>query len=570
MSTRTQGRCALSAAVLASCCIAVPGALAQAVRPPQPAASAARAHAAPARAAPAFAARPCTSVTTDPTMVLTLGKSRVVPLDFAAARIVVGGEGSSRAGTPVPIEQVARGAAGATAAGAQSRAQSNGVADTDITLLSPTELFMLGRRPGSMNIVVQGTDGRCVVKDIVVAIDPGTLQAQLHAVMPEQSGVMVRAADTNLVLTGTVADAATLQQVLAIADSYADRKRIVNLLRVAAPQQVMLEVKIAEVSKNLLDRLGLNFERAFTNAAGVTNIISGIIGGGASLFSHVHGGPGLPNGVTSSTQLGIDANRKDGIVRVLAEPNIVAISGQSASFLSGGKIFIPVSQNTAGTVPTITLEEKEFGVGLKFMPTVLDGRINLKIVSEVSELSQTGTPFTAVGGQVAILPSMTTRRVDTTVQLGDGQSFAVAGLIKNNMTEALNKLPGLGEAPVLGALFRSTEFQTDQTELMFVVTPHLVKPLAAPVALPTDVHVPPNRSDVLLMGTGEGAPHPASPAAVAPAPAAAPAPAPAAPPPRPSSQAEPSPVPMSQLASAPTATLPAQASAAAARADTTP
>jgi pilus assembly protein CpaC len=564
MSTRTQARPAWSAAVLGCCCLAAPMAMAQPVSQPQAAASAPRAHAARARPAQAFAARPCTSVTTDPTTVLTLGKSRVVPLDFPAARIVVGGEGSSRAGTPVPIEQVARGAAGAAAA-AQSRGPSNGVADTDITLLSPTELFMLGRRPGSMNIVVQGTDGRCVVKDIVVAVDPGTLQAQLHAVMPEESGVTVRAADANLVLTGTVADASTLQQVLAIADSYADRKRIVNLLRVAAPQQVMLEVKIAEVSKNLLDRLGLNFERAFTNGAGVTNIISGIIGGGASLFSHVHGGPGLPNGVTSSTQLGIDANRKDGIVRVLAEPNIVAISGQSASFLSGGKIFIPVSQNSSGTAPTITLEEKEFGVGLKFTPTVLDGRVNLKIVSEVSELSQTGTPFTAVGGQVAILPSMTTRRVDTTVQLGDGQSFAVAGLIKNNMTEAVNKLPGLGEAPVLGALFRSTEFQTDQTELMFVVTPHLVKPLPGPVALPTDVHVPPNRSDVLLMGTGEGSRPAASPPNVAPVPAPAPMPAPAptsVPPtaPRPTSQAEPAPVSTSQVQPAPMPALPAAGS----------
>jgi pilus assembly protein CpaC len=136
------------------------------------------------------------------------------------------------------------------------------------------------------------------------------------------------------------------------------------------------------------------------------------------------------------------------------------------------------------------------------------------------------------------------------------------------MTEALNKLPGLGEAPVLGALFRSTEFQTDQTELMFVVTPHLVKPLPGPVALPTDVHVPPNRSDVLLMGTGEGSRAPATPANVSPAPA--PAPAPAAPAPRPSSQAEPSPVTTSQVASVPVATLPIQASAGAAPGDITP
>jgi pilus assembly protein CpaC len=137
---------------------------------------------------------------------------------------------------------------------------------------------------------------------------------------------------------------------------------------------------------------------------------------------------------------------------------------------------------------------------------VLDGgRVNLKLVSEVSELSQTGSPFTTFGGFTAILPSMTTRRIDTTVQLGDGQSFVVAGLIKNNMNEALNKFPGLGEVPVMGALFRSTEFQTDQTELMFVVTPRLVRPLTAAVTLPTDNHIVPVSSQVMLMGTGEGA-----------------------------------------------------------------
>ena len=147
--------------------------------------------------------------------------------------------------------------------------------------------------------------------------------------------------------------------------------------------------------------------------------------------------------------LNIDGERQDGVVRVLAEPNIVAISGQSASFLSGGKIFIPVAQEpgVTGGITRITLEEKEFGVGLKFTPTVLDGgRVNLKLVSEVSELTQTGSPFTTVGGFTAILPSMSTRRIDTTVQLGDGQSFVVAGLIKNNMTEALNKFPGLGRS----------------------------------------------------------------------------------------------------------------------------
>jgi pilus assembly protein CpaC len=189
---------------------------------------------------------------------------------------------------------------------------------------------------------------------------------------------------------------------------------------------------------------------------------------------------------------------------VLAEPNIMAISGQSASFLSGGKIFIPVAQAGNGGAPTITLQEKEFGVGLKFSPTVLDGtRVNLKLVSEVSELSQTGSPFTTVGGVTSVVPSLTTRQVDTTVQLNDGQSFAVAGLIRNSVTQTLSRFPGLGDIPVLGALFRSTEFQKDQTELIFIVTPRLVRP-AANLAAPTDNHAEVGAARAVLLGKAEG------------------------------------------------------------------
>ena len=206
------------------------------------------------------------------------------------------------------------------------------------------------------------------------------------------------------------------------------------------------------------------------------------------------------------TALSIDGQNDDGLVRMLAEPNLMAVSGQSASFLSGGKIFIPVSQTNSGSAggSTITLEEKEFGIGVRFTPTVMDGtRINLKLVSEVSDLSQTGSPFSTVNGVVSILPSLSVRRADTTVQLNDGQSFVIAGLIKNNSTAAVKRFPGLGEVPVLGALFRSSEFQKDQTELLFVVTPRLVKPLAEVPILPTGNHLEPKPADVLLYGTVE-------------------------------------------------------------------
>ena len=443
-------------------------------------------------------------------------------LDFPVARLIVGGQAASRAGRPVAVNAPPP-PGGSAAPQPAPQAASDGVADTEITLLSPTELFFLGKKTGSMNVVLQSADGRCVVKDIIVTVDPDSLQAKLGELIPEETGIKVRGADTSLVLTGSVSDAVRLEQVLSVANSYGDPKRLVNLLRVSAPQQVMLEVKIAEVSKTLLDKLGSSFAANRSASSGLNNysLASNLLSGGAGVFQALRIGKG---------SITIDAEKNDGLVRVLAEPNIMAISGQSASFLSGGKIFIPVAQDPGnGTgVARITLEEKEFGVGLKFTPTVLDGRVNLKVVSEVSELSQTGSPFTTIGGMTAIIPSMSTRRVDTTVQLGDGQSFVVAGLIKNNVTEALNRIPGLGEVPVMGALFRSTEFQTDQTELMFVVTPRLVKPLLTAATLPTDNHVVPSRADVYLMGSGEGA-TPLRPSASAadamPAPAAPAAPA---------------------------------------------
>jgi len=449
--------------------------------------------------------KPCASVTVDPPTSLALGKSQVVRLNFPAARVIVGGQTTSRAARPASNEDAP--GTQRTASAPQAAAANDGVADIEITLLSPTELFFLGRKTGSMNVILQSNDGRCVVKDVVVTIDPETLQAKLNELMPDERDVKVRGADNSLVLTGSVSDIVKLDQMMTLAGSYVDGKKVMNMLRVTAPQQVMLDVKIAEVSKTLLDRLGASVDVTRTASSGLNSysLISNFLSGGGGLLQALRAGTG---GIT------IDAQKNDGIVRILAEPNIMAISGQAASFLSGGKIFIPVSQESAGGgAGRITLEEKEFGVGLKFTPTVLDGRVNLKVTSEVSELSQSGSPFTTVAGFTAVLPSMTTRRVDTTVQLGDGQSFVVAGLIKSNLTEAVNKIPGLGEAPVVGALFRSTEFQNDQTELMFVVTPRLVKPMGGSVRLPTDNHVAPSRNEIMLNGTGEGAaPAPSTPA----------------------------------------------------------
>jgi pilus assembly protein CpaC len=470
--------------------------------------------AAPAYGADQPAVRSCTTVVVAPGSQVMLGKASVIPLPAPVARIVASG---LLAG---PGKVVAPPAA--AAGGGESS-----VADMDVLLLSPTDLFLRGKKAGTSNLILQDANGVCYLHDIVVSVDPAALQAKLAELMPEEKGIVVKSAGDAIVLTGNVSGAATLDEALRVAGGYGDSKHLVNLMRVTAPQQVMLEVKIAEVSKTMLDKFGIDVTRMFTSSDGLTSkVMSGIFGGAPAVFgkfSNVPRGAAMAGAAeaiasgtsaaakatlsttsTSATLLGIDAQNKDGLVRVLAEPNIMAISGQSASFLSGGKIFIPVAQAGNGGAPTITLQEKEFGVGLKFSPTVLDGtRVNLKLVSEVSELSQTGSPFTTVGGVTSVVPSLTTRQVDTTVQLNDGQSFAVAGLIRNSVTQTLSRFPGLGDIPVLGALFRSTEFQKDQTELIFIVTPRLVRP-AANLAAPTDNHAEVGAARAVLLGKAEG------------------------------------------------------------------
>ncbi|SDD14876.1 pilus assembly protein CpaC [Variovorax sp. CF079] len=477
------------ASLLAAFAVAGPGFAAD--NPPvAPVAAAAPANA-PAPAAPA--ARRCTSIVSDdqPTYV-TLGKSAVIPLKSRVTRILVGGSGKAAAGGGAP--QAAGGG-------------SDGVADLEVSLLSPTDLFFKGRTAGSMNVVLQNAEGTCFIKDIVVTVDSSALQAKLAELMPEERGIKVRGAERSIVLTGEVSDPMKLDNVMHLAASYGgDGKKVVNLLRVMTPQQVMLEVKIAEVSKTLLDRLGsqIALRRITNGGANQYSLISSFLSNGGGLVEALRVG---------RTAVNLDGQKDDGLVRVLAEPNIMAISGQQASFLSGGKIFIPVSQTQSGGLPTITLEEKEFGIGVKFTPTVLDGsRVHLKMVSEVSDLSQTGSPFTTVGGVTAVLPSLTVRRADTTVQLHDGQSLVIAGLIKNNVTETIKRFPGLGEVPVVGALARSSEFQNDQTELLFVITPRMVKPLTESPRLPTDNHVVPSRAEVIFNGALESS----TPAPVAP------------------------------------------------------
>jgi pilus assembly protein CpaC len=412
----------------------------------------------------------------------------------------------------------------------------------DVILLNPSEVYMLGKATGSTNLIIWDKNNDATIIDISVGIDTVALRSRIDQLLPGEKGIKLTTAADTVIISGTVSDVVKADQIMSIANAYVQRSarsgqsaggaaggggaapaagaapaggggasappKVVNMMSIAAPQQVMLEVKVAEVSKSLTDQLGASAGFTRTIGGWTTALFSNLLSNNPSLLS----GTNNRNG----DKLSADAQRKDGLIKVLAEPNIMAISGQDASFLAGGKIFIPVSQTTNNGVPTIGLEEKEFGVGVKFTPTVLEGgRINLKVLSEVSDLNKDGIGITAAGiNGTAILPSFTTRRASTTVQLFDGQSFAIGGLIKSNATANIKAIPGIGEVPVLGALFSSNDFQNDQTELVFIITPHLVKPLPADYKLPTDGYIQPSRAEFFLGGKMEGAqpPAPAKPA----------------------------------------------------------
>jgi pilus assembly protein CpaC len=404
------------------------------------------------------------------------------------------------------------------------------------TMVSPQTLYVLGESVGTTNMIVQGRSGACQIIDVVVNVDSGGLQASLTQLMPEEHGIRVSTAADNLVLSGHVSSAQAAQQAVEIATVYSNHTGadgtgatagtgksggVLNMLSVDSPQQVMLEVKVAEVDKTLINQLGsaLNIQGGFGSWTGA--LVS-------SLLAGVSSGLAVSKNNKLPFQVAVDAQKTDNLVKILAEPNLVTISGQEATFLAGGEVFIPVPQSSSTGATSIVLQQEDFGVGLKFTPTVLgNGRINLRVAPEVSELSPTGVTLSATNvSGASILPLITTRRASTTVQMSDGETFAIGGLISNNISGALKALPGIGEVPVLGALFRSTSFQQDRTELVFIITPHLVRPQrTANVPLPTDSFTQPKDVDIYATGNMEGraAAHPDG----APAAGGAPVPTPA-------------------------------------------
>jgi pilus assembly protein CpaC len=449
----------------------------------------------------------CERVNIAPIVHIPVGKSTVIRPATPITRILLGNPENVRAARPAEPADAKKDDSG----GAPAASRRPGVADVDVLLLGPTEVYLLGKTIGSTNVVMLDRSGSCTAFDVVVGMDTSALQSVLGQLMPDEKGIKVTSAFDSIVLSGMVSDAEALVRVTDLAGAYvrgqegggsgqARSSRVVNMLEVAAPQQVMLEVKVAEVSKALIDKLGVQLTGRSTRGDWTYNLLADFLSGGNAVASAAK--------AVSGFSLTLDAQKDDGMVKILAEPTVMAMSGQTGSFLAGGKIFIPVSQSSDIGRPTISLEEKEFGVSLKFTPTVLgNGRINLRVRPEVSELNREGIGIVVSGiSGTAILPSFTSRKAETTVQLMDGQSFAIGGLIKNNVTANVKAFPFLGEIPVIGALFRSTDFQTDRTELVFVITPRLVRPLPPDYRLPTDNYTPPTRKELMLDGRLEGAP----------------------------------------------------------------
>jgi pilus assembly protein CpaC len=376
----------------------------------------------------------------------------------------------------------------------------------DIILISEREVYLNALAPGVTNLSVWGKN-RFTTATVTVEADVTLLKEKLHQILPKEH-IGVEAAGDSIVLSGEVSGPGAQETALSVALPFAGGKKdkVVNLLHVGGVQQVMLEVRVAEISRNVLDRIGVNavvltksgeFGVSLLNSLITANSVGSITG----LSTNITALAGFA-GSGAFWTLFFDLLKQQGLGRVLAEPNLVTTSGQEASFLAGGEFPVPVPQSGVGGGSTITIEWKKFGVGLNFTPTVLDdGKISLRVAPEVSELD----PTTGVVIQSFSVPGLRVRRLSTQVEVKDGQTLAVSGLLQDSYRTTINKFPLLGDIPILGPLFRSSSYQKNETELVVLVVPHLVKPMAPGQArLPTDKYVEPSDLEKYLLGCLQG------------------------------------------------------------------
>ena len=356
----------------------------------------------------------------------------------------------------------------------------------DIEVKSPRLLYLTGVGVGETTLFAVDDNDNVLMSTVIrVTHNIDALQEGLRRIS-QAGGVTATTVDQSLVLTGTVNTPEEAANAVQVANQFVDDPtRVVNRMNIQSPTQVNLQVRIVEVARNIDRRLGIQW-----NATSGTNPRIGFFGGGA-----------VPEGYTArfgitrgsfSIDILLQALAEEGLVTIMAEPNLTARSGEGASFLAGGEFPYSVVNDDENTVSF-----KDYGIGLNFTPTVLDGdNISLKVATEVSELD-----FSHVVDTRNRVPGLKTRRAETTVDLASGQSFAIAGLMQNSSAQTDSKLPGLGTLPVIGALFKSNSFQRGQTELVVIVTPVIVRPTTGKrVATPLDGFVPPNDFERILLG----------------------------------------------------------------------
>ena len=395
----------------------------------------------------------------------------------------------------------------------------------DAVVRTPRRIFLLATKVGQTNAFFFDAQGKQILAlDIRVEKDVVDLSGLMKASLPNSS-IQVQAMNDNVILTGSVASALESTRAADLAARFTgDEKKVINMIGIAGGQQVMLKVRVAEMDRNIAKQFGVNL--AGVKIAGGSTPLAfstanqfNLVGQALSDLSGGQAGRVCGNGSTNSNPFGVLASagglcnidnnvqgqlkalERVGLVHMLAEPNLTAVSGETAKFLAGGEFPVPASRDRDGNVSVIF---KPFGVGLSFTPVVVaEGRISLQISSEVSELSNTGS-FTLTGAnstQGLTIPALTVRRTMTTVELPSGGSFAVAGLMQHNTKQVIDGFPGVKDLPVLGALFRSRDFADDTTELVVLVSAYLVEPTTeAALSAPTDGFIPPSDPETILLG----------------------------------------------------------------------
>jgi pilus assembly protein CpaC len=354
----------------------------------------------------------------------------------------------------------------------------------DVQVKSPSLIYLSAKSPGETVIyAVDASDSVLLNSPVRVEHDISRLRSSLRQLAPGER-ISAESVDGNLVLSGIVSDAGRAEKARALAASIAGETKgqVINRMSVSTPNQVTLHVRIAEVSLNVLNEIGVNWRKIGSTLSFATqNLLPPTPAPNEIIFGRITG---------QAVNATLDALAQEGFIKNLAEPDLVALNGQTASFLAGGEFPVPIAGSSAATngVPTITVEFKSFGVSLAFTPTIIDAHhLNLRVRPEVSALTSVGAvsvPITA--NSVITIPALTVRRAETSVELGSGESFALAGLLQHTSEQDISKVPLLGDIPILGALFRSDRFVRNETELVIIVTPYLVNPSPTRLAAPTD------------------------------------------------------------------------------------